>query len=139
MANRYYNQAQYTAERAPVTLFGTLTVGAAGAVATGGVRGYGIKSITKVTGDGKYEIVLSDKFYRCLEVSLQVVHSSISAVAALQVLNTPAQLQTAITDGTKFVIQLIDKDGVAVNAESGAQIMFQVVCVNSSVDAGKGV
>jgi hypothetical protein len=137
MANRYYNQAQYTAERAPVTLFGTLTVGAAGAVSA--VKGYGIKSITKVTGDGKYEVVLSDKFSRCLEVSLQVVHSSISAVAALQVLNTPAQLQTAITGGTAFVVQLIDKDGAAVNAESGAMVMLQVVASNSSVDAGKGV
>ena len=137
MANRYYNQAQYTAERAPVTLFGTLTVGASGAVSA--VKGYGIKSITKVATAGQYEIVLSDKFFRCLEVSMQVVHSSISAVAALQVLNTPAQLQTAITDGTKFVIQLVDKAGAAVNAESGAQVMFQVVCVNSSVDAGKGV
>lgn len=137
MANRYYNQAQYTAERAPVTLFGTLTVGAAGAVSA--VKGYGIKSITKLATAGQYEIVLSDKFSRALSVTCQVVHSSISAVAAIQVLNTPAQLQAAVTGGTALVVQLIDKTGAAVNAESGAQVMFQVVASNSSVDAGKGV
>lgn len=137
MANRTYNQAQYTAERAPVTLFATIAVGAAGAVSA--KKGYGIKSVTKEVGDGKYTIVLEDKFSRCLAVSAQVVHSAISAVAAIQVLNTPAQLQTAISGGTGFVVQLIDKTGVAVNAESGAQVFLQVVASNSSVDSGKGV
>lgn len=137
MANRTYNQPQYTAERAPVTLFATITIGAAGAVSA--KKGYGIKSVTKEATAGQYTVVLEDKFSRALEVSAQIVHSSISAVAVIQVLNTPAQLQSAITGGTGFVIQLIDKAGAAVNGESGAQVMLQVVASNSSVDAGKGV
>lgn len=137
MANRTYNQAQYTAERAPVTLFATVAIGTTGAVSA--KKGYGIKSVTKETTAGQYTIVLEDKFSRCLAVSAQVVHSAISAVAAIQVLNTPAQLQSAITGGTGFVVQLIDKTGAAVNAESGAQVMLQIVASNSSVDAGKGV
>lgn len=137
MANRTYNQAQYTAERAPVTLFATVTIGAAGAVSA--KKGYGIKSVTKEATAGQYTIVLEDKFSRALAVSAQVVHSAISAAASIQVLNTPAQLQSAVAGGTGFVLQLIDVSGAAVNAESGAQIMLQVVASNSSVDAGKGV
>lgn len=137
MANRYYNQMQYTAERAPVTLYATITVGAAGAVSA--FKGYGIKSVVKKATAGQYEITLSDKFSRCLAVVDQLVWSSISAVSEVQVLNTAAQLQSAITGGTPFVIQLIDKTGAAVDAENGAQIMLQVVASNSSVDQGKGV
>lgn len=137
MANRTYNQAQYTAERAPVTLYATVTIGSTGAVSA--KKGYGIKSVTKETTAGQYTIVLEDKFSRALAVSAQVVHSAISAAANIQVLNTPAQLQSAVAGGTGFVIQLIDVSGAAVNAESGAQIMLQVVASNSSVDAGKGV
>lgn len=137
MANRTYNQAQYTAERAPVTLYATIAIGAAGAVSA--KKGYGIKSVTKEATAGQYTIVLEDKFSRALAVQGQVVHSAISAVAAVQVLNTPAQLQTAVSAGTGFVVQLIDKTGAAVNAENGAQVFLQVVASNSSVDAGKGV
>lgn len=137
MANRTYNQAQYTAERAPVTLFATIAVGASGAVSA--KKGYGIKSVTKESTAGQYTIVLEDKFSRALAVTAQVVHSAISAVAEIQVLNTPAQLQAALAAGTGFVIQLIDKTGAAVNAESGSQVFLQVVACNSSVDAGKGV
>jgi len=137
MANRYYNQFQYTAERAPVTLYATLEAGAAGAVAA--VKGYGVASITKVAGDGKYEVVLSDKFVRCIGVDFKVVHSAISAVAIVQVLQTPAQLQAAVAAGTPIVIQCVDASGVAVNPESGAQVFIQLVLVNSTVDQGKGV
>ena len=137
MANRTYNQAQYTAERAPVTLFATVTIGAAGAVSA--KKGYGIKSVTKEATAGQYTIVLEDKFSRALAVHATVVHSSISAALNVQVLNTPAQLQAALAAGTGFVIQCIDKTGAAVNPESGSQIFVQVVASNSSVDAGKGV
>jgi len=138
MANRYYNQFQYTAERAPVSLYATLEAGAAGAVAA--VKGYGVASITKDGAvDGKYEIVLSDKFVRCIGVDLKVVHSAISAVQVVQVLQTPAALQTAVGAGTSIIIQCIDKTGAAVNPESGAQVFIQLVLVNSTVDQGKGV
>ena len=138
MANRYYNQFQYTAERAPVTLYATLEAGAAGAVAA--VKGYGIASITKdaITA-GKYKIILSDKFVRCIGLDLKVVHSSISAVTIAQILQTPADLQLAVTGGTEIIVQCVDKTGAAVNPESGAQLFIQLVLVNSTVDQGKGV
>ena len=137
MANRLYQQFQYTAERAPVTLYATLAVGASGAVSA--VKGYGILSITKETTAGQYTVVLSDKFTRALSVQAQVVHSAISAAKSVQVLETPAALQGHIVAGTGLVIQLINTSGAAVNAESGAQVFIQVVVVNSSVDQGKGV
>lgn len=137
MANRYYNQFQYTAERAPVTLYATLEAGAAGAVAA--VKGYGIASITKEATAGQYSIVLSDKFVRCIGLDLKVIHSSISAVQVVQVLQTPAQLQAAVVAGTPIVVQCVDKTGAAVNPESGAQVLIQLTLVNSTVDQGKGV
>ena len=137
MANRLYQQFQYTAERAPVTLYATLAVGAAGAVSA--VKGYGIASITKESTAGQYTVVLSDKFTRALSVQAQVVHSAISGAKSVQVLETPAALQGHVVAGTGFVIQLINNSGAAVNAESGAQVFIQVVVVNSSVDQGKGV
>lgn len=137
MANRLYQQFQYTAERAPVTLYATLAVGASGAVSA--VKGYGIASITKEATAGQYTVVLSDKFTRALSVQAQIVHSAISAVKHFQVIETPAQLQSAVVGGTGFVVQLINNAGAAANLESGAQVFIQVVVVNSSVDQGKGV
>jgi hypothetical protein len=137
MANRLYQQFQYTAERAPVTLYATLAVGASGAVSA--VKGYGISSITKESTAGQYTVVLSDKFTRALSVQAQIVHSAISAAKSVQVLETPAALQADVVAGTGFKIQLVDAAGAAVNAESGAQVFIQVVVVNSSVDQGKGV
>lgn len=139
MANRLYQQFQYTAERSPVTLYSTVTIGAAGAVASGGVKGYGISSVAKQATAGQYQVVLQDKFTRALSVQVQVVHSSISAVKSVQVLMTPAQLQSALAAGTAITIQCLDAAGAAVNPESGAQLFLQVVATNSSVDLGKGV
>jgi hypothetical protein len=137
MANRSYNQAQYTAERAPVSLYGTIAIGAAGAV--GAVKGYGISSVVKEATAGQYTIVLEDKFQRCLSVSAQVIHDSISGAVAIQVLEIPANVHAAVVAGTGFKIQCIDKEGAAVNPEEDAQLSIQVVVTNSSVDLGKGV
>ena len=95
MANRSYNQAQYTAERAPVSLYGTIAIGAAGAVGT--VKGYGISSVVKEATAGQYTIVLEDKFQRCLSVSAQVIHDSISGAVAIQVLEIPATLEKELS------------------------------------------
>lgn len=137
MANRLYQQFQYTAERSPVQLFATVAIGASGAMSV--KKGYGISSVVKEATAGQYSIVLEDKFNRVLSVTAQVVHDSISAVQAIQVLEIPANLQSAVAAGTGFKIQCIDKDGVAVNPEEDAQLFVQVHVVNSSVDAGKGV
>lgn len=137
MAQKTYQQFQYTAERATVQLFGTVAIGAAGAVSA--VKGYGIASVVKEATAGQYSIVLSDKFARCLCVTAQVVHDSISGVAVVQVLEIPANLQGAVAAATGFKIQCIDAAGAAVNPEEDAQIFVQVHVVNSSVDAGKGV
>ena len=137
MANRLYQQFQYTAERSPVELFATIAIGSSGAVSA--VKGYGVESVVKEATAGQYSIGLEDKFTRCLKVAVQVVHDSISAVQAVQVLEIPANLQGAVVAGTGFKIQCIDKDGLAVNPESAAQLFVQLHVVNSSVDAGKGV
>jgi hypothetical protein len=137
MANRSYNQAQYTAERAPVSLYGTIAIGAAGAV--GAVKGYGISAVVKEATAGQYSIVLEDKFQRALSVNAQVTHDSISGVLAIQVLEIPANVHVAVVGGTGFKIQCIDAAGSAVNPEEDAQLSIQVVVTNSSVDLGKGV
>jgi hypothetical protein len=131
MANKYFSQFQYTYEKDTVSIFGSLTVGASGAVTS--FAGGGISSITKEATAGQYSIVLSDHFQRLLMVKAINVDDAVSAWASIAILEDPAALQTDFKADKTFKIQLQDYAAAAVNATSGAVIYFEITLRNTTV------
>lgn len=114
-----------------MTIYGSLTVGASGAVTS--YAGGGISSITKESTAGQYSIVLSDYFQRLLMVKAVNVDDANSAWASCAILEDGATLQTDFKGDKTFKIQFQDYAAAAVNPTSGAVIYFEIVCRNSTV------
>lgn len=131
MANRYFNQFQYTYEKDTVTIYGSLTVGASGAVTS--FAGGGISTITKESTAGQYSIVLTDYFQRLLMFKAINVDDAVSAWASVAILEDPAALQSDFKADKTFKIQLQDYAAAAVNATSGAVIYFEITLRNTTV------
>lgn len=135
MANRYFYATQYSYEVEPVKIYGRLNIGASGAVVAG-KQGLGIKSIVKETADGQYTIELANKFARFLHISAKIVDNAINPVAEVQVLEDPATIQADMKADGKIKIQLLDFAGAAVNATSGAQLIFEITMRQSKIGRG---
>lgn len=125
----YKNSMSYEADT--VKIYGSIVVGAAGAVAS--FAGGGISGVVKEATAGQYSITLADRLNRLLFVSGMVVQGAISTVAHLQVLEAPASLQADVkADGT-FKIQLVDAGLLAVDLASGAELKLEITVRRTSV------
>lgn len=137
MANRYFEQFTYSLEKQTVRLFGTINIGAAGAVAS--FKGGGIGGVVKETAAGTYSITLSDKYNRLLAVHATIVDNDISQITRIQVQEDPASVQSAfVGDNTFQIVCLAPTNAstttlIAANPADGAQIMFEVVVRNTEV------
>lgn len=131
MSNRYLKQFSYTLEQDVCCLFGSMVVGAAGAVST--VKGGGIKSITKQVADGQYEIELEDTWNRFLFSSSGFVDDAPINIASVQVLEDPALFQSDLKADKKYKIQMLDFAGAAANATAGSVFSFCIWVRRSSV------
>lgn len=129
--SRYYYRNYNTLEVDVINLFGSFILGAAGAVSS--FQGGGIKSITKLTTAGQYEIELTERFARILMINSQVMGAAISGVAAVQVLETPATFQASVKADGKITIQCVDKDGAAVNPASGEALYIDLKARQSKI------
>lgn len=129
MGNRYMSQFQYTLEKDTVTLYGSVVIGAAGAVAL--VKGGGIAGVTKV-GTGLYEFEFEDSWSRLLHVSAGIVSASAPGIASAYVKENPSALQADVQADKKFKIEALDFAGVAANPPAGCVISFVVVFRKSS-------
>lgn len=114
-----------------VNLFGSVVIGASGAVTS--FQGGGISSIVKESTAGQYTITLSDRFAFFLMAKFAVVGASALAVAQVQVLETPATFQASIKSDGAITIQCLDFAGAAVNPASGAEIMVEMIMRQSSI------
>ena len=135
MANRNFNQKQYSYELEPVKIYGRFSVGTAGAVVAG-KNGLGIKSVTKETTAGQYTIEFQDAFSKIMFLNSMIVDDAVTAVARVQLLEDPAALQADLKADRKLKIQCLDFTGAAVNPASGAQVLFEVTMRQSSIGRG---
>lgn len=130
MANRSYQQPLGSLEVNVVQLFGSITVGASGAVSAF----QGAASVTKNATAGNYTIVLDDRFDRLLAVHTGVLSASApGVVVAAEVVATPATNQATFQASGAITVQFRDYAGAAANPASGAQVTFQVMVRNSQV------
>lgn len=137
MANRRFEQFQGSLEHCVVTLYGSATIGASGAVSA--YKGGGITSIVKEATAGQYTVTLQDKYSRLLNWSVDVVSATISTVQGAQLLATPATYQATFASSGALTFQCVaptsssDTTLVATNPASGTQLVFTLVVRNSSV------
>ena len=132
MADRAFHRNVMHLHGDIVILNGNFVIGASGAVGT--VKGAGIKSITKVTGDGKYEVVLEDKYNRLLCSSAGMVCATSSGVATIEIIDL--DVQDKIQAGTAYTIQMYDVAGAAVNATNPSVCSFILFLRRTSLVVG---
>jgi hypothetical protein len=134
MANRDLKPAPGNLEQGVVQLFGSFLVGASGAVTSGSVKGGGISTVVKEATAGQYTVTLSDRWNRLLKADAKVVLATIAAaLPQAQILMAPSTLQSGFKADGKIVIQFVDAAGAAVNPDSGAMVMMDMIVRNSSV------
>lgn len=134
MSNRWYKQFQYTLEQDTVTLFGNAVIsGSTGSVAVSDTFGGGIASVTKESTAGQYTVKLTDSFSRLLAADARVVSASISGVANVQLLASPATLQASFKTSRSLTFQCVDYAGAAVNPPDGALLTLRLVLRRSAV------
>lgn len=124
------SQFQYTLEKDSVTLFGSVVIGASGAVGT--VKGGGIAGVVK-SGTGLYEIEFEDSWSRLLYASSGIVSASAPNIASVYIKENPADLQSDVKADKKYKIECLDFSGAAANPASGTVISFVVVFRKTSV------
>ncbi len=130
MANRSYQQPMGSLECNVVQLFGSITIGASGAVSAS----QGATSVVKNGAAGNYTITLADRFNCLLAVQTGVLSATASGVVpSAEVVATPATNQATFQSAGTVILQFYDYAGVAANPASGAQVTFQITVRNSTV------
>ena len=128
MGDRITNQFTGTLEKSVVKLFGSMTIGASGAVTSS--QGGGIASVDE-SGTGTYTITLADKWSRLLNISIVPVGTSASTVFQWRVDKSVSDAQSDILAKT-IVLQAADAAGADVEPASGEVFLFEITVRNSS-------
>ena len=131
ISSRNYYRNYNTLEVDVVNLFGSIVIGAAGAVTS--FQGGGIKSVTKEATAGQYTIELTDLFARILGASFESLAVGPTLVGKLQILNDPATFQADVKADGKITIQCLDFAGAAVNPASGEAILVDIKARQSKI------
>ena len=135
MANtsRYFYKNVYTLETDLHHLFGSVVIeGASGLITNSGIKGGGITGIVR-NSTGNYTITWGPKFNRFIGGQFGVLFSAISVVSSIQVIGTPATFQADVKATKSVTIQCIDKNGAAVDPDSGAVLTFRLDMRLSSI------
>jgi hypothetical protein len=132
MASRIFDKVM-ALQKQVVILEGRFAVGSAGAVS--GLKGAGIKSVTKESGTGVYSIVLDDQFNRFLGINFTVAHASASGIAKVEM--TDVSPDGNVQAGAAIPVVCLDFAGSAANPADGSVVFFTIILRNSQTK-GKG-
>lgn len=115
---------RWSLEKEVGDLYAVVTIGGTGAVSA--VKGGGISGVVKESTAGQYTLTTEATWNRLLEISASVVHGSISGVAAVQVLEAAATLQSNYKADRSITLQCLDYAGAAVNPPSGSNLIVRL-------------
>jgi len=130
LGSRYLNQFQLSLEKDTVILEGSFAVNSGGGVIE--YQGGGIASVEQ-TATGTYDITLEDGWNYLFEVHGQVIRSTASDVAVVQLLMDPTTLQDDIKNKVPLTILCLDYAKAAVDPEDDAVVRFKVLVRRSAV------
>lgn len=128
MADRQYRPLMGSLDAGVVSLFGSITLGTSGAVASSTGKGLTIAKTGSETG--RYTITLSDKYFQFLGASLAV---ELAADAAAGSDGFIPSLRGVDLANNVLYIQLSDAAGADTEGASGFKIYFRLDLRNSSV------
>ena len=130
MSNRYFYKNRYTLEVDTVELFGSIVIGATGAVAF--VKGGGITGAVRNSA-GNYTITFGSKYARFFGGDAGILYSSISAISKIQFIGNPVTYQSDVKASKSVTIQCVNFAGAAADPENGSVLSFRMDFRNSSI------
>jgi PKD repeat protein len=113
----------WTYEHEVGAIYPKVVVGASGAVTS--FKGAGVASVVR-NSTGNYTITLSATYQRLLFASGTVVNATATSVAAVQVFQAAATVQSSFKSTGAITVQLLDFAGAAVDAPSGSHLWFKL-------------
>ena len=128
MANRFLKSRRLSFEQELVDIYGTMVVGATGAV--GAVKGGGVSSIAR-TGTGAYTITLADA-YRKL-VAFNCVFGDVSSIIVSVRLTETLANQTVNIKAKTVKIVCYSATATAADPAQGTVLQFHIVARSSSI------
>ena len=131
MADRYFKQFINTLEAGVVKLYGQVTLGAAGAIATSNCKGF---SITKTGGEaGRYTVALEDKYTGLLAASV-ILEGAADTLYTTATGLTPLLRGVSVGTNKVLYIQFVDRATAPADAnpETGAKFYIELTLKNSS-------
>lgn len=131
MADRMFHPFGGALEQKVVHLYGAITIGASGAVASS--TGKGIFSVTKESSAGQYTIRLADQYNSLLWAGFTLLDGTDESPATV---GTHMRLNSASVSASTPVVVLqcyAGDDGADANPAEGAVIYFKLELKNSSV------
>ena len=125
MANRNFKPGAMAIEKGLICLYGRVTIGAAGAVASQDCRGFSVVS----DGSSVYTVTLEDKYN-----ALYMVSSNVNdAVAALE--GKFVQITSEdVANGTLEFTTVASDDGLAADIATDGVLFLELTLKNSSVE-----
>lgn len=126
MANRYFNQFQYSLEKGVVHLYAKVAIGSTGAPTLSTANSKGIASITRNT-TGDYTITLQDTYKKLLSFQLVFLDASGLPDAPLYGLDDSTDVTTKTV---RFVT--CSATGTAADPASGETMFVKIELSNST-------
>jgi hypothetical protein len=111
-------------EKQVVHLYIDADIGASGAVTA--AKGGALTSVVKQATAGQYNLTLDSNYSRLLSAHVCCVGASATGVAAVDILQSPAAIGTAIKTTGALVLQCYDYAGAAVNPASGTRLKIKL-------------
>lgn len=131
MANHTFRQPLGCLEVDVVNLYGSITFGATGAVASS--TGKGVTSVTRNSA-GKYTVLLDGSYNAFLWADAKIMNSTLSDPSSVGVFaDLFSQAVSSSTTPTVVFQFVATDDGAAADPASGAVCYFRIDCRNSSV------
>lgn len=130
MADRYFKGEVKTLEGGVIKLFGTFTIGAAGAIASSLAKGF---SVSKVAAEaGRYQVLLEDAYSGLLNAQAMVVGAADAAYGATDGLIAFIRNVAVTSKPASFDLQLASVAGADAEGTLGTAVLIEITLKNTS-------
>lgn len=131
MANRQFQQFQYTIEKGVVTLFANIAIGATGAPTLNVVKSKGIASVVRNSA-GKYTINFQDGYQYLMFMDSCIVLAS-GAPSSSTSLQMVVRADNSSAASPNLVVEFLNSSGVAADLASGSILLLSPQLKNSVI------
>ena len=131
MANRQFQQFQYSLEKAVVTLFANVTIGAAGAPTIVAKQNKGIASVVRNSA-GNYTVNLQDRYQYLLFMD-SCINLNSGAPSAGTNVTMLVRADNSASATPNIQVEFVNAAGTAVDLAAGCTLLLSPQLKNSTV------